>query len=108
MIYDFLHGVYRLTEVHAALCVAGVVMGVTCHQLWGSGFFGAENCTGVRVMQRVSFLALSLSMVWSLSYAHVHQWQPWPSYVLTLIAVDLYLFSVLLAAFMREGATSHG
>lgn len=102
MIHSFLYGVYDLTGLHAALCIAGILMGVSCHQLWGTGFFGAENCTGVRVMQRVSFLTLSLSMVWSLSYAHVHKWQPWPSYMLTLMAVDLYLFSTLLAAVMRE------
>lgn len=87
-----------LSTLHATLCLIGILFSIWCHQLWGREFFGTEHSPKVRVMQRTAFILLSLSLCWSLSYAHVRNWQPWPSYVVTLIAVDLYLFSILYAA----------
>lgn len=93
---------WDLSGIHAALCLAGVIMSVWCHQLWGRGYFGAENPVQVQGLQRLSFILYALSLCWSLSYGHVRHWQPWPAYVVTLFAVDLYLFSVLLAACMKR------
>lgn len=91
-----------LTNLHAVLCMSGILFSVWCHQLWGRDFFGAESSHLVRSMQRMSFIVLAVSLCWSLSYAHIRNWQPWPSYILTLFAINLFLFSILVVAGMKR------
>jgi hypothetical protein len=95
---------YDLSGIHAVFCLTGILLCLWCHQLWGRGTLGAENTNTVRRMQRVAFIMMALAMCWSLAYASVMHWQPWPSYVLLLIAVNLYMLSVLLAATTRGKA----
>lgn len=99
--FNFLWDRYDLTALNAILSWWGVVMCVWCHQLWGMGAMGVENGALVRVAQRAAFMLIALSFLWTMAYAHVRNWQPWPSYITTVMGLDLFLASVLWVALRR-------
>jgi hypothetical protein len=101
MLLDRFATQYDLTLLHAVLCWAGIVMALWCHQLWGRGIINLVDCVTIRGLHRMSYVMLALSLCWSVSYAASTHWQPWPSYVLTVLAVDMYLLAQVLTSVVR-------
>lgn len=96
---------WDLGPASVVLGLVGIVLSVWCHQLWGRHVFGNESAHSVQIMQRAAFICYALSQCWVLSYQYLHDWQPWPPYLASLFAVDLYLFSIIIAAMHRRRVT---
>ena len=88
----------NLVPYHNALCLMGSFLAVWCAQLFGREVFGPESCWTSRTLRWVSMLVIALAFLWSLSYAQDKHWQPWPPDLFTIIGINLYLVSTIIAA----------
>jgi peptidoglycan/LPS O-acetylase OafA/YrhL len=76
---------FDLSKIHTVLSMIAFFLTVYVMQL--SGHADREEGWKQRWTRRVVLASLALSMLWSLYYSETHQWQPWPSDLLELVAL---------------------
>lgn len=77
--------------------ILGIFLSVYCAQLFGRNVFEVSPLAGN--MRRLAVLLFGLSCCWSLGYLMEHKnWEVWPPDLLVIIAVDIYLTSILVSA----------
>lgn len=100
MVLEFLDSV-DLKGAHFVASLLGVGLALYVMQLWGHGSVAYEHFV-VNQLRRTSLIILALALLWSLSYAEIRQWQPWPSDLLTVIAVDIFLLSTVISSAIQQ------
>ena len=90
-----------LPFAHAALAGIGAILALWVMMLAGHGLIGDADTPAVRCLRRGALGVLSISMLFSVSYALQTGWYPWPSTVVIIAAVDVYLLAAIIGAHVR-------
>jgi hypothetical protein len=96
-----------LVPYFTGLALAGVFLALIAMQMsWNEAIQRGVDTPVTMNLRRASFVAVALSLLWSLSYAETTGWQPWPPALAMVGALDFY-FAVLIAIIVvkaRRGA----
>jgi hypothetical protein len=96
-----------LTGVFALASIAGSMLSIVAMQMsWNEAMERGVDTPAMLNLRRASFILVSLTLLWSLSYAETKGWQPWPPAVAIVLALDFYLSVLIIMVGMKSGASS--
>lgn len=90
-----------LSVVHTVLAIYGGLATIFVMQTNRYEAEDYQDSEFVRAARTFGLIALSGSMFWSLTYGEARDWQAWPPYVLSLMAVDLLMTIRIIAVWAR-------
>jgi hypothetical protein len=90
-----------LSVVHTVLAIYGGLATIFVMQTNRYEAEDYQDSEFVRGARTFGLIALSGSMFWSLTYGESRDWQAWPPYVLSLMAVDLLMTIRIIAVWAR-------
>ena len=98
-----------LRGLHWVVSFLGVLLCVYAMQSWSHGVVpGDDHFPIVNGLRRFALWLMALAFLWDLGYAEQHpKWQPWPSDLAAIIAVDIFLFSAMVSTYMRRWRDRH-
>ena len=103
MTLEFFEG-FDLNTPHYVAALLGVGLSLYVMQLWAHGEVATDHPV-VGQLRRTALIILALALLWSLGYADSKKWQPWPSDLLTVIAIDIFLLSTVISHIIRRHNT---
>lgn len=94
---------FDLRMLHHVACIAGAFMAIYVSALWGRGAIEmAGDCRTSILVRRAALTILALALLWSFAISLDKGWQPWPSDLTMILAVDFFLASKLMTAYRRR------
>lgn len=91
-----------LRTLYALASIAGALLSLIAMQFsWEESTRRGGDTNVMLNLRRASFVIISLTLLWSLSYAETKGWQPWPPALAIVLAVDFYLL-VLICMVARK------
>ena len=94
---------FDLRMFHHVACLFGTFAAIYVSALWGRGAIQmVGDCPFSVLVRRAALTVLSLALLWSFTISLDMNWQPWPSDLMTILAVDLFLVSKLMTAYRRS------
>ena len=100
MLTQILEG-HDLTGLHTLAALFGVLVAIHLMQLSWHSVEDQQDAPWVRWLHRFGLAFTAMTMLWSVNYAEVKHWQPWPADVFIIIAVDLALAIRALTLHLR-------
>lgn len=92
-----------LRTLHVVAALLGVFLALFVMQLWGTGEFHSEHEQRWLVhMRRAALMGLALAFLWSLSYADTKNWQPWPTDIAAVLAIDIFLLTNVISSVFKR------
>lgn len=93
---------FDLTAAHVLAALYGMVVAIYASQATWQDHDSNRDCWIVRYGRKVMYPALALAFLWSLDFAHVKGWTPWPPNVAINIAMDLIITMRIIALRQRQ------
>lgn len=106
MIDRFLEGI-DLTNLHLMLTIFGGLLSVYVMQLT---HYEAEDLVDPRFLRearRFALALIALAQFASALYSLSHRWQPWPTEIMLIFAVNMHLVIRMVAIWARIRRTGH-
>jgi hypothetical protein len=85
-----------LTLVHFILGGAGTLLSVYAMKLIDWEAEDDVDPQWQRLLRRIGYVLMAWGMLWSLDYSFLRGWQPWPSELLTIFAIDIVMFTRIM------------
>ncbi len=104
MLLGFWVDSWKLQTPHMLVSLLGVFMALYVMQLWSRGEIDGFEHPLIHHARRFALMLLALALLWSVSYGHDKNWDPWPADFLTNVAVDLILGVTIVATRLRQRA----
>ena len=92
---------HDLTGLHTVASLIGVFAAVHLMQLSWHNPEDFQDGIAIRWMHRTSLAAIALALLWSVNYAEIKHWQPWPADVFVIIALDFRLILRAISLHLR-------
>jgi len=90
------------TTAHVIAALVGIVISLYAAQAMWHDQESNRDCWVVRYGRKVGYPLLALAFLWSLDFAHVKGWAPWPPHVGLELAIDLIIIMRIIALRQRQ------
>ena len=92
---------YDLTGLHTIAALFGVLVAIHLMQLSWHSVEDYQDPAAIRWAHRTGLALIALALLWSVNYAEVKHWQPWPADVFVIIALDFALVMRAITLHLR-------
>ncbi len=104
MLLGFWVDSWKLGTWHMCVSLLGAFMALYVMQLWSRGEIISDEHPVISQLRRFALMLLALALLWSVSYGHDKNWDPWPADFLTNVAIDMILAVTIVATRLRQRA----
>ena len=93
---------FDLVPAFVATSLVGVVLCIRVMLEIAHERIGAQDHPLVRVLRRAGLLAVALALLESLVFGNDKAWQPWPSHLMLVTGLDIWLAGIVVSAYARS------
>ncbi len=90
-----------LVPFHFTLSVLGVALCLWVMQLSGNDRIARGERPCLRFMRRCGVALVATGMLWSVRYAFIQEWQPWPPSLVIYLGIDMALLATVITGHRR-------